>query len=56
MIAEEFEVRTAVVVNEENVLRVAAALNNGVRPTRNDDSGPARRADERPLAGRKVNE
>ncbi len=58
VLAEEFEVRTAVLINEENILvrlwRIAA-LNNVVRPTRNDDSGHARHADNLPLAGRKVN-
>ena len=42
---EEFQVRTAVVFNEENILvrlwRIAA-LNNVVRLTRNDDSRHAR--------------
>ncbi|MCH7721597.1 MAG: hypothetical protein IH988_11530, partial [Planctomycetes bacterium] len=52
MLAEEFEVRTAVVINEENILTVVAALNNVVRLTRNDDSGHARHADNLPLAGR----
>ncbi|MCZ6653587.1 MAG: hypothetical protein O7D91_11235 [Planctomycetota bacterium] len=55
----EFEVRTAVVINEENILirlwRIAA-LNNVVRQTRNDDSGHARHAHNLPLAGRKVNQ
>ena len=55
VLAEEFEVRTAVVINEENILTVVAALNNVVRLTRNDDSGHARHADNLPLAGRKVN-
>ena len=48
-------VRMAVVINEENTLTVAAALNNVVRLTRNDDYGPARHADNRPLDGRTVN-
>ncbi len=56
--AEEFEVRTAGAINEENILvrlwRIAAP-NNVVRMTRNDDSGHARHADGRPLAGRTVN-
>ena len=34
VLAEEFEVRTAVVINEENILTVVAALNNVVRLTR----------------------
>ena len=55
MPAEEFEVRTAVVVSEQNILTVVAALNNLLRLTRNDDSGHARHADKLPLAGRKVN-
>ncbi len=58
VLAEEFEVRTAVVLNQENILvrlwRIAA-LNNVVRLTRNDDSGHARHADNLPFAGRKVN-
>ncbi len=58
VLAEEFEVRTAVVINEANILmrlwRIVA-LNNVVRLTRNDDSGHARHADNLPLAGRKVN-
>ncbi len=56
VLAQEFEVRTAVVViNEQNTLTLVAALNNVVQLTRNDDSGHARHADNRPLAGRKVN-
>ncbi len=58
VLAEEFEVRAAVVVNEENILSRlwrTAALNNVVRLTRNDDSGHARHADNPPLAGRKAN-
>ncbi len=55
VLAEEFEVRTAVVINEENILTVVAALNNVVRLTRNDDSGHAKYADNLPLAARKVN-
>ncbi|MCH8806269.1 MAG: hypothetical protein IH986_09300 [Planctomycetes bacterium] len=55
VLAEEFEVRTAVVINEENILTVVAALNNVVRLTRNDDSGHARHAQNLPLAGRKGN-
>lgn len=55
MLAEEFEVRTAVVINEENNLTVVAALNNVMRLTRSDDSGHARHADNLPLASRKVN-
>ena len=53
--AEEFEVRTAVVIHEENILTIVAALNNVVRLSRNDDSGHARHDDNLPLAGRKVN-
>ncbi len=56
VLAEEFEVRTAVVINEENILTVVAALNNVVRLTRNDDSGHARHPDNLPLAGRRVNQ
>ena len=52
------EVRTAVVINEENILvrlwRITA-LNNVVRLTRNDYSGDARHGDNLPLAGSKVN-
>ena len=55
MLAEEFKVRTAVVINEENILTVVPALNNMVRLTRNDDSAHARHAENLPLAGRKVN-
>ena len=55
MLAEEFEVRTAAVIDEENILTVVAALNNGVRLTRNDDSGYATNADNLRLAGWDVN-
>ncbi len=55
MLAEEFEIHTAVSINEENILPVVAALNNVVRLTRNDDSGNARHADNIPHAARKVN-
>ena len=51
---EEVEVRTPVVINEESSLTVVAPLNNGVRPTRNADSGHARHVQDRPLAGRKA--
>ena len=54
VLAEECEVRTAVVVNDENTLTIVAALNNVVRLPRNDDSGHARHADNPPFAGRKV--
>ena len=58
VLAEEFELRTAVVINEVNILvrlgRIAG-LNNVVRLTRNDDSGHAKHADNLPLAGPKVN-
>ncbi len=58
VLAEELDLRTAVVINEENILirlwRITA-LNNVVRLTRNDDSGHARHADNRPRADRKVN-
>ena len=50
MLAGEFDVRTAVVVNEENILTVVAVLNNVVHLPRNDDSGtisrPSRYSDE----------
>lgn len=58
MLAQEFELRSAVVVNEENILvRVwrIAALNNVAWLPRNDHSGHSRHADNLPLAGRKVN-
>ncbi len=58
LLTEEFELRTAVVINEENILiRLwwIATFNNVVRLTRNDDSGHASNADNLPLAGRKVN-
>ncbi len=48
--------RTALVINEENTLKVVAAPNNVVRLTRNNESGHARHAPNPPLAGRKVNE
>ena len=58
VLAEEFEVRTAVVINEENILvrlwRIAM-LHNVLRLTRNDDSSHARHAHNLPLAGRTVN-
>ncbi len=51
VLAEEFEVRTVVVINEENILvrlwRIAA-LNTVVRLTRTDDSGHVRHADNLP--------
>ena len=57
--AEEFEVPTAAVIIEENILirlwRIAA-LNNVLRLTCNDDSGRARHADNLSLAGGNVNE
>ena len=52
MLAEEFELRTAVSINEENIPTVTAALDIVLRLTRNDDSGHARHADNLPLAGR----
>ena len=55
MLAAESELRTAVVINEENILTVVAALNNVVRQTRNDDSGHARHADNLLLTGQEVN-
>ena len=45
MLAEEFEVRTPVVINEEDILTVMAAPNNAVWLTRNDDSDHAAHAD-----------
>ena len=58
LLAEEFEVRTGVVINEGNILvrlwRIAA-LNHVVRMTRNDDSGHARHADNLLRVGRKAN-
>ena len=58
VLAEEFKVRTAVVVNQENILvrlwRIAA-LNRVVGLTRNNNSGHARHTDNLPLAGRNVN-
>ncbi len=57
VLAEEFEVRTVVVINEQDILirlwRIAA-LSNVVRLTQNDNSGHARRTDNQPLAARKV--
>ena len=55
VLAEEFAVRTAVVIHEENILTVVTALNHLVRLTRNDDSGHPRHADNLPRAARKVN-
>jgi hypothetical protein len=55
VLTEEFEIRTAVVVNEENVLVVVAALNHMVRLTRYDDSGYARHTENLHHAGRDVN-
>ena len=58
VLAEGLEVRTVVVVNEEDFLvrlwRIAAQ-NDVVRPARSDDSGRTRHADNLPLARRKVN-
>ncbi len=54
-LAEGFEVCTAVVINEQSILTVVAALNNVVRVTRIDDPGYASPAADLPLAGRKVN-
>ncbi len=54
VLAQEFAVRTAVVINAEEILAVVAALNNAVRLTRYDDSGHARHANELALADRKV--
>ena len=39
VLAEGFEVRTAVVINQNDIPTVVAALNNVVRLTRNDDPG-----------------
>ena len=55
VLAEELEVGTAVVINEENILTILATLNNVMRLTRNDDSGHARHGDNLPFADRKVN-
>jgi hypothetical protein len=56
VLAAKFEVRMAVVINEENILTVVAALNNVVRLTLNDDSGHARQADDLPSpAGKSIN-
>jgi hypothetical protein len=46
VVTEEFEVSTTVVVNEENILAVVAALNHMVRPTRYDDSSYARHTED----------
>ncbi len=57
--AEGFEPRTPVVINEENIrvrLWRIATRSHVVRLTRNDDSGHARHAHNRPLASRKVNQ
>ena len=45
VLAEEFELGTAVVINEENILTFAAALNDVALVTLNDDSADARYAD-----------
>lgn len=58
VLTKKFEVRTAVVINEENILvRLwrLAALDNVVRLTPNDDSGHLRHPDNPPLARRIVN-
>ena len=57
-LAEEFELPTPVVVNEENILvrlRRIATLNNVVRLTAHDDSGHTRHADNLFVAARRVN-
>ena len=56
MLAEEFEARAAVVINEENILTVVAVLKNVVRLTLNDNSGHTTCARNLPLAGRRVNQ
>ena len=55
MLAEEFDVRTAVVINQENILTVVAAVNNALRLPRNNDSGHAKHADDLPRARLTVN-
>ena len=42
VLADEFDLRTVLVINEENALTVVHALDNVVRLTRNDDSGHPR--------------
>ncbi len=57
VLAEESEVRTAVVINQENILIRPwgiAALNNVVRLTRNEGSCHPRHAHNLPLAGREA--
>ncbi len=54
VLPEEFEVRTAVVIDEEDLLTVVAALNHMVQLTRNDDSGHARHAASLPGTGPRV--
>ncbi len=58
MLAEEFDRRSAVVINEENILvrlwRIASQ-SNVVRLPRNDDPGHARHFHNLPLASRKGN-
>ena len=56
MLADEFEERAAVVINEENIPTVVAALNNAVRLPRNDVSDNSRHADNLPLAANKLND
>lgn len=56
VLAEEFEVRAAVALNEEDILvRLwpIAALKNAVRLTRSDDSGHARQLDNYPSPAEK---
>ena len=55
VVTEEFEIRTTVVVNEENILAVVAALNHMVRLSRYDNSGYARHTENLHHAGRYVN-
>ena len=50
-----FDVRTAIVITEENILTVVSAPNSVVLLLRTDDSGHAKGACDLPLAGRKVN-
>ncbi len=56
VLAEEFDLRTAVVLNEKNILTVVPALNKRCAVTRNDVSGHPRHAANPLLAGREVNE
>ena len=48
LLAEEFEIRTAVVINQENFLTIVAPPSNVARLTRSDDPGRARHVDNPP--------